>query len=814
MTKMKSLLALAAGLIGFGLAASAQAETVISVTQERYDAVGRPMCTAVRMNPAVYGSLPADACALGTTGSNGPDRITYNQYNNLDQLIEVDQALGVTTANGFPQTQRAYARYSHTVDGLKATEMDANGNKTMYVYDGFDRVSQVQYPSTTAGSGGINTADYDQYGYDANGNKTSWRRRNGKTISYSFDNLNRELTRSVSDGSVQTVYSGYDLQGHMLYARYGSTSGAGVTNYYDALGRLTATTDLNARSISFGYNQASTRLWLVYPDNQWTVNGVDGTNRLTSIGWEASTGLITHAYDNLGHRVWIGRRPDASGNNLAGYTGISYDNLGRVTNLSTDLGGTAYDIGWSFTYNPAGQINSTAASSTVYDYKETSNTTVAKTYDGLNRDQTIAVLSNGYDANGNLTNDGSRLFYYDVYNRLTGVGSSAYPNNGPYLTFVYDPLGRLASQTYYGTTTSFLYDDTNLIAEYDGSGNMTERYIHGDGVDEPLVWFHGSGTSDERFFIQDYHGSVIGYTDASGNLQNLYKYGPYGEPKNINNGNDFTGARFRYTGQTVIPEAGLYYYKARAYDPIMGRFLQTDPIGSGDDLDLYSYTADDPIDGVDPNGTEAMTGSMINGVNTGASCSGNCNGFGAKVVRGAQRFANAIIKSAEKFANGQMAYAQGLQTSAINIGFGKGSGADFDNIAGYYLMSFASAFTDGEVNSSEFSITSNEINLAVKDSGVTIGTIRGALNGDLTGNLGIPGTYSMTEAQRLGESFVGPNYSMLKDGKGLLSSDGLRVYRFPVQKNYGTQGILTGNLESRLKPTGPYTANVHFNVEP
>ncbi len=81
-------------------------------------------------------------------------------------------------------------------------------------------------------------------------------------------------------------------------------------------------------------------------------------------------------------------------------------------------------------------------------------------------------------------------------------------------------------------------------------------------------------------------------------LQVFTSTGPYGEPQ----GGSWTGSRFRYTGQIAIPEVALYYYKARFYDPVLGRFLQTDPIGYKDDLDLYSYVKDDPLDLTDPTG--------------------------------------------------------------------------------------------------------------------------------------------------------------------------------------------------------------------
>ncbi|ESQ83275.1 hypothetical protein AEAC466_13570 [Asticcacaulis sp. AC466] len=90
----------------------------------------------------------------------------------------------------------------------------------------------------------------------------------------------------------------------------------------------------------------------------------------------------------------------------------------------------------------------------------------------------------------------------------------------------------------------------------------------------------------------------------SANLTNFYKYGPYGEPKDANNVDSWSGERFRYTGQIMIPEAKLYDYKARVYDPIAGRFLQTDPVGSKDDLDLYAYVHGDPINHTDPTGLD------------------------------------------------------------------------------------------------------------------------------------------------------------------------------------------------------------------
>ena len=97
-----------------------------------------------------------------------------------------------------------------------------------------------------------------------------------------------------------------------------------------------------------------------------------------------------------------------------------------------------------------------------------------------------------------------------------------------------------------------------------------------------MVWYEGSTLATRYYLHADERGSVIAASDNTGSAAaNIYTYGPYGEPT------AWTGSRFRYTGQTAIPEAHLYYYKARVYSPTLGRFLQTDPIGTKDDLNLY-----------------------------------------------------------------------------------------------------------------------------------------------------------------------------------------------------------------------------------
>jgi RHS repeat-associated protein len=584
-----------------------------NVTQYDYDADGRP--TAVRRYVPAAGSVPAawrttmtayNAAGKVSSVTNPDGTVTTTDYNLLGRPSAVTSSSGRWVLTSYDAASRpvrvvdmvfatldpsitnnlgAVTRETRTYypGGLLATVTDGNGNALTFNYDGFKRQSQVTYP------GGA----YELHAFDANGNETIRQTRSGAQIKFTYDALNRMISKAPAGQEV--VSYDYDLTGRLLKA---SAASGAYTFGYDTAGRGLSETSPFFGTIGWGLDGNGNRTSLSWPGTPaYSVNYVyDQRDRLTGVysgAQSADTRVMYLTYDSLSQRTQAVLGTGTSGKATTNY---AWTLGGQVSQIAHAWSGGGVTI--DYAYNKDHQRTSATWSDDTFLPSGLAAASPAYAPNALNQYATVAGVTYGYDANGNLISDGVWTYGYDSENRLVSAKRTAAP--AVTATYGYDPLGRRRSKTVNGVVTRWLSVGDQEIAEYTGSTPVLDRrYVYGAGLDEPVATVVASSGA-VSYHLADGLGSVIALvTNASGTLSEKHSYTAYGLSTAA------TGTAYQFAGRRLDPETGLYHNRARAYSPALGRFLQADPIGIQGGLNLYAYVGNDPANLVDPMGKSA-----------------------------------------------------------------------------------------------------------------------------------------------------------------------------------------------------------------
>jgi RHS repeat-associated protein len=500
---------------------------------------------------SMYTDAAGRILALTDTVGN---RYRY-EYDRLDRVTKITDPLGAETT------------YVYDANGNLTQVTDARGGVTRFDHDAKERLKSVTDPL-------LKTESYE---YDGMNNLTRVTDRNGKIATFTYDALDRLKTAELGRATLlaapdATVTHTWDAGNRLT--QIVDTQDGSITRGYDALDRLVSETSLRG-SVGYAYDTNGRRTRLTIPGQTDVTYAYDDANRLTGI--TQGTVQVGFGYDAAGRRTTL-NLPNGI---VADYT---YDDAGQLTGMVYKRGGvTIGDLAYQYDAGGRRVLESGSLA------RRTLPAAVASaTYNAANRLTSWGGTALAYDFNGNLTSDGSRTYSWDSRNRLTAIAGAATGGFG------YDAFGRRSFATLSGSTTSFLYDGSNATHELAGA-SVKASMLRGFELDEI---FQRTDAAGPRTFLTDPLGSALALTDDAGAVRTEYRYDLYGAT--IASG-DASGNLVQYTGREN-DGTGLYYYRARYYNPSLGRFISEDPIGLQGGANLYAYVDGDPLSYTDPTG--------------------------------------------------------------------------------------------------------------------------------------------------------------------------------------------------------------------
>ncbi len=719
-----------------------------NVTKYEYDALGRQTKTTTPLGNTTQTQYDAsnnvthitDANAMaGSQPKNNLNATVYTQYDELNRPTLTRDALNGDTQTGYDLL------------GNITSITDALGQTTRFIYDDLGRLTETRDPVIEAG---IDKTD-KVLQYDEVGNVLLTEDRTGRQRRYTYDKLNRKILIEYLSDSTQDSYI-YDAFGdltqlsnndvtyryrytprHKLQSKTDSRLNKTLSWTYDNVGNLKTKTDYQNDVTTYQYDSTNRLVALQNPGYLQVSYHYDGAGRL--LNRILSNGAQTdYKYDNDNRLI---RLKNLSANKTT-IEDLNYqrDNIGNITQISNTTNGKITTYTYDARYQLINVNSTTNSEDRTYSYDKVGN---RKT-----------MLDNGI------------TYYYNhsTGNRLTDIRTGSI--SGPlYRQFTYDDAGRVKSkrdgnsailyllnytgkgQTYASFNpaagaTVYAYDANdyrikkgnklyhlegkNLEATYDSTGVLQDKYLRGIIVDEIVNGYHYNSNNKNDWVNTTYHhdqlNSVTAQTGPSGTVEETTTYDAFGKPSLTLMG---TGNDLLYTGREYDSGTGLYYYRARYYDPEIGRFISEDPLEFKAGVNFYSYVNNNPVNFNDPSGLLGFFGgpSISAGTAPGANASASAIGvFGTE--------------------NGQIAITSSISVKGTNLATGAaGPGRGW---TGGFFINDVSDF-----------LNSNSINLDTPFGGLSIIVNE---SGDFSG-LGFSGP-----SAGYGVSVNGPKIDLFNEG--------------------------------------------------
>jgi len=628
-----------------------------AVARFTYDAVGRPLTMA-------DGEAHRTTLTYQTTGFlnlaslSKDSKTSYFAYDVYGRLMSVTDPAGRRDTTQMDAVNRIVRAVAPDLSVSSWTYDDAS-----HIYGFTDAKGQL-YRSTTNVLGQVtfrfDPANHsDSYRYDSDGNLSSTTSRGGRMVTVVRDLQGRPT--QVTAGSLTTTIA-YDTAGKWTAYSNGESTDTVFTDGSGRMAKQVSNRNGQVFVLTSEYGDLGERRKLTATGSMWSASremlfGVDSIGRPNFVGDPAGYGTSI-AY-NRDHRPQTITLPTGTTTTRLRLT-YGYGGNDRVTNATSSI--LPEQLSWSYGYDVLDRLrtlvrgveNASTQRTASYDLQgrlsRASDSSVTSStrpvcddpmdlstcHDELDEQWTaLRDESYSYDAVGNRTDhgaaittgnrlttfDGNTMTYDTDGNMLTKSGPAgnwsfawnglgqleSVTKNGVTTSFGYDGLGRRVRKTTNGVTTRFLYDGDNIVARLDAAGQPVLEFSYYPGVDHPHA-VRQTSTGRLLYYVTAQPGHVVALVDRNNQIANSYEYTPFGVAISAS---EQVAQPFRFGARELDSETGLYYNRARYYDPALGRFISEDPIGLEGGVNQYAYAGNDPVNFRDPTGTCASGQELV-----------------------------------------------------------------------------------------------------------------------------------------------------------------------------------------------------------